>query len=415
MKTWLKFFLGTLTVLLIIFIASISYMFYIFNILDNVKLINENNKISKQVIHYRYSTMGHIIIDVNINNSKETYPFILDSGASTYVFDNFLEYNYLPSIGKSPVIGSGGGGFLSSIYQIDTLALGKIRFNSVATKSIAKLPIPCTDNIYGILGKEVMQHLIWQIDFENQQILVATDKEQLNFNKNAHIISLTENQYGHQLYTKVQIGKDTIEKQFTIDLGNNGYASTNIEILSSQNNNKINIEGSNSTGLDGDYKATAFLQEVSNFKMGDLAVPNFSVYASKSPMNLLGLGFFKNYRTTISWKDKKLILEPYENQYFGRKGFGYSARFDEQENALLVKAIYEGLQADSLGIQPGDKILSLNGQIIDKASKYCNFDYKGIDELTLELEQNGVTRQVTLEKRDYFPQQQQLVEQVSMK
>ncbi|MEM6319822.1 MAG: hypothetical protein AAF960_19270 [Bacteroidota bacterium] len=85
------------------------------------------------------------------------------------------------------------------------------------------------------------------------------------------------------------------------------------------------------------------------------------------------------------------------------KGYGYSARFNEKENALLVKAIYEGLQADSLGIQLGDKIRSLNGQIMDEASKYCAFDYEGIDELTLELERNGTTRQVTLQKRDYFP------------
>jgi hypothetical protein len=318
------------------------------------------------------------------------------------VFDNLLAEHDLPDIGNGIMVGTGGGFVFPDIYRINQLSFSGISFEEVSAESIDKLPIPCSDGIYGILGKEVMQHLVWQIDFKQQQILVANDKNAFPIAPNALSIPLTENQYGHQLYTKVQLGQDSIKKTFTIDLGSNGYACVGIKCLAKQDDRKIEIEGSSSTGLDGDYESTAFLQAIDSFQVGDLVIPQITVYASKTPMNLLGLGFFENFRTTISWKDKTLILEPYEATNFKRKGYGYGARFNEEKKALFVKAIYKGQQADQSGIRIGDKILSINGQSMDEADKYCDFDYKNMDELTLEIDREGRVEQVCLKKQEYF-------------
>ncbi len=137
--------------------------------------------------------------------------------------------------------------------------------------------------------------------------------------------------------------------------------------------------------------------------MGDIVIPEFSIHASGGPGNLLGLGILKNFRTTISWKDKQLILEPYEKQYFERKGYGIGSRFDNEKNALIIKTVLEGFPADELGIRPGAKVLSLNGHPMDAAGKYCDFDFKNIDILEVELEQDGMRRVVSLEKQVYFP------------
>jgi len=374
-------------------------MFNIFKTLDQVELVSEN---VNETIPFYYSPSGHMLVDVQINGSKTKYPFILDSGATSYVFKNMLEQQDLPDIGNGFAIGAGGGMFFPDIHQVDQLTLGNIVFKNVAAESIEKLPISCPENIFGILGKEAMQHLVWQIDFETEQMFIVSEKSQLTFGENTDTIKLSENQYGHQLYVNTKLGADSIKAKFVVDLGNSGYASINTKDLKKNKGRIIEMIGNASVGLDGADKSKAMLQEVNNFQIGDLTVPHFSIYASDTPMALLGLGFFKNYKTTISWKDNELILEPYAEQYFGRKGFGYNARYDKEADALMIKAVCKGYAADKVGLSPNTKIISLNGEVMDTADKYCNFSCSG-DQLELVYEQDGVQRTAVLEKQDYFP------------
>lgn len=400
MKTWQKALLGIISTGVIAFVGGVIYMFHIFKVLDRVELVNEK---VEETIPFYYSQSKHILVDVRINGSQMTYPFILDSGASTYVFKNMLDQQQLPDIGNGFGIGAGGGFIFPDIHRIDELTLGNIAFKNVSAESIEKLPISCTDNIFGILGKEAMQHLVWQIDFEKEVIKIVSEQSQLTFDANADTIKLRENPYGHQLYVKAKLGTDYLKTKFTVDLGNNGYASTHIKEVAKVKGRSVELIGNASVGLDGENKSKITLQEVENFQIGNITLPHFSVAASDTPMGLLGLGFLKNYKTTISWKDDVMILEPYPEQNFVRSGFGFGARFDEKRNALLVKSICKGFAADKEQILPGATILSLNGQSMTTAEDYCAFSYKGLSELVVEYEQDGVKQTIVLAKEDYFP------------
>lgn len=409
MKTIGKVLLSFLAIFIIVFVVTTFFISNLYKTKDSVKLVTE---VVEQTIPFHWSSTRHILVDVKINNSNDTYPFLLDSGASTMVFGNLLAAYKLPDIGNSFSIGTSGGFLFPDLYRIDQLEVAGISFKDVSAASIDQLPMHCSDNIYGILGKEAMQHLVWQIDFKEEKIIVTAKKEQLHIAEDAIVIPLKENQYGHQLYANATLGTDDKEKRFTIDLGSNGYSSIKIEEVASQESKIIEFIGSSSTGLDGDYKDKAYLQAIKNFKIGSLIIPSLPIYASNSPMNLLGLKFFKNFRTTISWKDKELILEPYKEQNFKNIGFGFSAKFEKTANALLIKAICKGLQADSLGIRPNDKIVSLNGIAMNEEADYCSFSYKNTKQLSMELERDGISRQVTLRKLNYFPETTQ--EEISM-
>ncbi len=400
MKTWQKVLLGIISTGVIAFVGLVIYMFNIFKVLDRVELVNEN---VKETIPFYYSPSRHMIVEVRINGSKEKYPFILDSGATTYVFKNMLDQQDLPDIGNGFAIGAGGGMLFPDIHQIDQLMLGNIEFKNVSAESIEKLPISCTDDIYGILGKEAMQHLVWQIDFEKEEIQVVSELDQLAFEEAIDTIKLSENPFGHQLYVTAKLGADSLKTRLTVDLGNSGYASTNIKEVEKVKGRSIDMIGNASVGLDGENKSKAMVQEIENFQIGDIILPRFSVSASDTPMGLLGLGFLKNYKMTISWKDDALILEPYAQQYFGRKGFGFGARYDEKANALIIKSIYMGFAANKVGLLPGAKVISLNGALMDTADKYCAFSFKGFEQLTMTFEQDGVEQTVVLDKMDYFP------------
>lgn len=400
MKTWQKIFLGTISTVVIAFIGLVIFMFNIFKTLDQVELVNEN---VNETIPFYYSESRHMLVDVQINGSKTKYPFILDSGATSYVFKNMLEQQSLPDIGNAFAIGAGGGFLFPDIHQIDQLVLGNIEFKNVAAESIDKLPLSCVDGIYGILGKEAMQHLVWQIDFEKQEIQIVSEQAQLTFGENADTIKLSENPHGHQLYVNTKLGADSLKARFTVDLGSNNYASTNISKVEKIEGRRVEMIGNASVGLDGEDKSKAMIQEVENFQIGNITLPRFSISASGTPMGLLGLGFLRNYKTTISWKDNNLILEPYAKQYFGRKGFGFGARFDEEANALMIKSIYKDFSAHKAGLMPKTKIISLNGELMDTADKYCDFSFRGLEELTMMIEQDGEEKTVILKKLEYFP------------
>lgn len=400
MKTWLKIILALIAFVVLVLGGIIYYGMKAFKMLDQVELVSEK---VNEIIPFYYSQTAHMLVDISINDSKEKYPFILDSGASSYVFQNLLDKHELSDIGNGLAMGTGGSFYFPDIYQIDKLKLGDIEFKNVAAESIEKIPFSCVDDVYGILGKEAMQHLIWQIDFNKKQIQVVSAKNQLNFKENAETIYLEENEFGHQLYVETVLGNDPVTKRFTVDLGNSGYASISSDEIEHQTGRKIEMIGNAGAGLDGEDKSETFLQEINDFQIDNLVVPQFSISASGTPMNLLGLGFLENYRTTISWKDQELILEPYEQQNFGRKGFTFSARYDTDADALLIKAIYKNMAADKLGIRPEAKIISLNGALMDTEDKFCEFDFSVIDQLTLVYEQEGSQKNATLDKVDYFP------------
>ncbi|MEM6316911.1 MAG: aspartyl protease family protein [Bacteroidota bacterium] len=388
--------------MLSLFLVFCIYVNWLFKVMDNASLIKDSEA---REIPFYWSETGHMVVEVVIDNKK--FPFIIDSGAGTIIFPNFLELQKAAYIGPGFAMGAGGGFIFPSIHRIDTVRITDITFCDVSAVSIEEIPTPCLDEVYGIIGKDIMRHLIWQIDFKKKIITIASKKNQLIFGSNKEIIPLEESQLSHHLYTTVKIDSSRFIKKVMIDTGNNGFLSTNFRQVdtSKLKTKQIRMIGSSMAGLDGKLEEQSVYQAVEYLQIGNVKAPNSTIHISNLPVSFLGISFLENYKTTISWKDKELILESYGNPYFGIEGFGYSDTFDETKNAVIVDGVLEGLQADSLGIQTGDVILHINGQAMDNTHKYCYFDYSGVEELTLDLmNQDGMIRQVTLERREYFPQ-----------
>ncbi|MEM6316909.1 MAG: aspartyl protease family protein [Bacteroidota bacterium] len=400
-KTWHKVLFGIVVAIIAVVFICFMYAYRSLRLLDRAQLVSEN---VNEIIPFHYSESHHMLVDVRINGSQQTYPFLLDSGAASFIFGNTLEQFDLPDIGNGIAVGTGGGVLFPDIYRIDQLSLGSIEFANVSAQSIDKLPISCSDEIFGILGKEAMQHLVWQIDFEKEQLHVVSDKSQLTFGTVVDTVPLKESKLGHHLYVATEWGKDSItsKKDFIVDLGCNEYAAMGGKHLKNTASRTIDIMGNSSVGLDGENTSKATIQELTNFRIGKTTLPQFTVSAGDATVALLGLGFLRNYKTTISWKDDQLWLEPYAEQYFGAKGYGYGARYDPEANALIVKSVHKGFPADEAGLRPNARIISLNGTVIDSEAQYCAFEYSG-DTVEVVYEQDGRQQTAVLEKRDYFP------------
>lgn len=376
-----------------------------FNKLGHVEL----NKNTNDTIPFRYSNSGHILIDVSLEDNNKTYPFILDSGASNMIFKNQDLKIDLESNGYSFGIGSSGNIFWTGIKKINQLQIGNLKFKNLHVKSV-DFNFECLD-AYGIIGIGLMRHLVWQIDFEKNIIIISDKINDDVVNQNSLQFELSENSFGHQLSIPLKLSKTSKSVDVTVDLGNNSNLSLDEKYIlrDSLSLEVKKIFGRGSSGLgdskDEEFNEKLYLIDTLGFLGSEYKIHDFPIITSKGSLNLLGLGFFKKYKTTISWKDKKLIIEPYDSiQNFRWKTSGFGTRFKEKEKKIVINSLIEDSPTSNLNISMADEILSINGFTALSEKEYCQMkiSIKNVDTLKLEFINQDTHKNMQIVKQPIF-------------
>jgi len=377
-----------------------------FSKLQQGKLLSE---ILTDTIPFTYSSSGHILIKVKINGNKKASSFILDSGASNFIFSTRVDELKLDMNGRGIGINSNSNVFFTKIRSIDTLQIGTSKFVNTNANEI-EFNYTCSDDIYGIIGIGVMRHLIWQIDFEKKEIIVAQKLEALSFHKEKIEICLSENKMSHHLRTKIRLNDQKKTITVLIDLGSNGslklkeaYVLGDSLILRSK---KIN--GNLSKGLGGGNskaKEKIYLADSLFFANSSYRIKNIPISSREKSLNLLGLEFFNKYKTTLSWKDKKLILEPYANaQNFIWDSYGFSIDYDRSLNKVIIKTVTENTPASRAELIVNSEIISINNETVIDESSFCNYMklIQSNDTIRLKVSVNDVINSYVLVKEALF-------------
>ena len=169
--------LNGIGITIVILIVAAGVLFYLamrqYDKQDSGVLVNN---VIADTIPFTYSPSGHMLISVRIEGSKKSYPFILDSGASSFIFLHHSNEFDLEENGVALGMGGNGGFMINHFKNIDSIQIGRFKFHDINAKE-TDFTFSCFDDIYGIIGKEVMRHLTWQIDFENQTIIVVSDPD----------------------------------------------------------------------------------------------------------------------------------------------------------------------------------------------------------------------------------------------
>ncbi|SNR14058.1 aspartyl protease family protein [Tenacibaculum jejuense] len=361
-------------------------------------------------IPFYYSTSGHILIDVKFDNSKKAYPFILDSGASNFIFKHHSNEFELESNGKMIGRGATGNFFLASVKKVDAIEIGQMRIENLNFKELG-FNFNCTDEIYGLIGNGTMKNVDWQIDFENQQITITQSLNDLKFNENKIEIPLHVNKSSFHIRTSIQFSKEKKSKSVLVDLGNNGVLSL-VEKSVLKDSLKLQTRkylGKSSEGLGGESKSSdtekLVLLDSLYFKKTPFNIQKVPALMSPTSANLLGLGFFKKYKTTLSWKSKKMILEPYDSiPNFIWKSNGLGTKFDEESNKLIVKSILENSSADEMKIPLNAEVLSYNNESMDSEKALCEYRNRKntSDSLKVKIKHNNSVKEITIVKEPVF-------------
>ena len=395
----------------VVVLFLILFGLLIYNFISNKRILESADLVGEFVtdtIPFDYASSGHMLINIKINGSDKYYPFILDSGASNMIFAGHSSEFDVEDKGTSLSFGSRGNYFLASVNQLDRINIGNFEFQNVGLKE-TDFNFSCMDNVYGIVGIGIMRHLVWQIDFEKKIIVVSTKMNNLSFSDDKIELPLSENRISHHLKIPVKLSDQDKFIDVLLDLGSNTTLSLKESYIreSLLNPNFKTIKGKSSEGLGDTYNSL----EVSKYYLLDTLLVGKSkyqlnqvpVYAKSKSINLLGLEILNKYKTTISWKDKNLILEPYsKTPSFKGKTAGFAMNFTDK---AVIVAVLEGSAADRLNLKVGSEVLAINGVNL-KSDNFCTFqnslEYQNSDTLNLRIRHRGKISDHKLIKEPIF-------------
>lgn len=375
MKKTAKIILWLLVITILIFGAFITNTWLQFKKMEQATLVME---VATDTIPFSYSSSGHILLKTKINNSKKDYFFMLDSGASNFIFSNYKEEK-LENNGYAIGVNAVGDFFTTRIKKINSLAISNVRFEKLNADQI-DFDFDCSEEVYGIIGIGLMRHLIWNIDFENQIIIVSKSLNGFKIQKNAIELPLSENPFSHHISTSINFREKGKTIKVLIDSGNSGVLSLKEkEVLKDSlvfKTKKVFGKGSSSLS-DNDTRINEdkyYLIDSLFFRDSNYFITNLPVNTRPKGINLLGIGFFKKYKTTISWVDKLLILEPYESiPSFNSKTFGFKTKYLKNVDKVIVQAITENSPAFKVNLPLTSEVLSINNKEISDVVSYCNY------------------------------------------
>lgn len=255
---------------------------------------------------------GWIIVPVEIKN--KTYKFLLDTGTPTLVSKELAEslnMKVIDSVNASDVYNNSQQ---NNYTRIETIGIGTIDFiETVALiNDFNATPMWASLNVDGFIGASLMQHAIWDIDFDQKQITITDNESNL---------SLPEEVIENKLFIGVA-GIPSIACKingkkvwnFPVDFGYNGDIVIPFSEFKKQTENGeiLDFKKSNtqSIGIYGKENTTreSYTGIINEIEFGNSTLKNEKVYSEQYLSRRFGLDFFRNYRVILNWNSKKIKL-----------------------------------------------------------------------------------------------------------
>ena len=322
---------------------------------------------------------GFIVIEATIGD--KTGKFILDTGALTLLDDDFVKNVLFKTLGKQKHKDVNGNKKYLKTVKLDKLSISGIDFQGIVA-TVSDLEIlkilktnRCID-ASGILGVNVMNKGVWQIDYFNKKITITDSKDSLNLPADKKVISFYATGKGTPQIRVTANGVYLGEAE--LDTGNNGDFDMQKKTINNLPFAKTAITkrglSGGAFGLQEDTTLITMLPTLTlgeNFEIQNTVV---SLSSSLSGNPLIGYQFLKNYVVTIDWKYNEITLIPsnlsLEKPFLT---YGFSPIF--KDGKLYVASIIEQSSADKAGLRLNDQIIQINGKDYNPITQidYCDF------------------------------------------
>jgi predicted aspartyl protease/Tfp pilus assembly protein PilF len=354
------------------------------------------------VLPFEYSG-NEIVVKARINNGAEAR-FVVDTGASQSVLDK----SAATALGPYPVstfsITTGAKAVPLSYTKVSSLAIGDLTINDV--------PVLITDlsgianHPAGLIGANILKRFLITIDFDEKKLILA-DPRNVTVPLGASVVPTAPVFGGTALVVKGRL-EDKTTMNFLVDTG---ASFNNLP----QSLAKPFYDGSvlpvgTIYGIDGQAISIGSLK-LKSIKLGNLSIPGpvFTLAPdgtmgtgglfSASALGILGNPIWSQFKTTIDYRNERLILESppgrdkmaslvdqlnqIEQQYLRDKDVDaalkayekvmVSAQVDAQKGAeALAIARMAGCYADKFAASKEGRWLDMSARDFERANKVAS-------------------------------------------
>ncbi len=343
---------------------------------------------------------GMIFLEVELEG--EPFNFLLDTGAP-----NVLDRRTAAALNKKPK----AFGKVRDAYQrrarldftiVKNFGIGGLTFRNtgalIADFRSQEL-FDCME-IDGLIGSNLMQQAVWQIDFQEKEIRIAPSATAFDL-RNARSLAFSHSTQGTPL-VDVRIGSETME-DVRVDFGSgNGITTLRSKIPDSTlARAELVTLGTAGVGLYGPQQDTVHYLYHDSLRIAGQAIPPAVLRVRPLTEGLLGLRFWRQYLVTIDWQHNRLYFEPNGSGNLVRRSFGCG--FEAAGDTIRVSSLWIPSPASEAGVQLGDQLLAYNGAF-GAVVGFCTLleALEQTETAELRLQRDGRIFSVALEKRDLF-------------
>jgi len=371
------------------------------SIVNSVKLVSKN---FYDEIPFS-DKLGYYTIQVKIDTGS--YEYIFDTGGYNTVTSKIMENAKLPSLMEVEVGSSNKIKSKIKLSKIPLLQIGKAQFENVGVFNFDFSSSPVI-NCYtdgGLIGKSVIGEGVWQIDYKKSVIRLSDNILNMPNLYNSEKIKIELDKTLNP-FLKIMInGK---QKKFMLDFGYGGLLSLTEKTASSlKPKNILTIEGEGVISANGVVRENTYVTLLESIIIGKSDLKNKVAYYSKSNnYNVIGSELAKYFIVTLNFKDRELILTPYDEVESSYETFGFNINLDSSK--IYVSKLFKELNAQKEGLLLFDEIIAVNGKQLNNLAALCDryFYVNNIlrteKEILLKIKRGSEDKEFLIERQKPF-------------
>ncbi len=310
-----------------------------------------------------------IVLLVSINDSPDTFKFILDTGAPTMISPEVANKLGIHRGEKLPSKGVKVHAYLSK--EPITISIGKAKVRNFIPL-ISEFPDE-VKGVSGFIGSDFLRFFKVRLDYKTKTLIIARPEYQFPLSNRAVKLEMKTS---FPLYFPIfTCEMDSVKAKAMVDVG------SPFSIVIPMKYRDILRDVIKSRGIMASWPTKKsvpnYLGRVRSFRMGNFEVKNAMVLSVYLPMPyvLLGRDFLRNFVIILDYPERKIIFDPFEKLEIKTNEFSYGLKLHREEGKLVIQGVWEGSPADRAGLGPGDEILKINGIQVD------SMDMKEIEDL----------------------------------
>jgi hypothetical protein len=371
------------------------------SIVNSVKLVSKN---FYDEIPFS-DKLGYFTIQVKIDTGS--YVYIFDTGGYNTITSKIMENANLPSLMEVEVGSSNKIKSKIKLSKIPLLQIGKAQFENVGVFNFDFSSSPVI-NCYtdgGLIGKSVIGEGVWQIDYKKSVIRLSDNILNMPNLYNSEKIKIELDKTLNP-FLKIMInGK---QEKFMLDFGYGGLLSLTEKTASSlKPKNILTIEGEGVISANGVVRENTYVTLLESIIIGKSDLKNKVAYYSKSNnYNVIGSELAKYFIVTLNFKDRELILTPYDEVESSYETFGFNINLDSSK--IYVSNLFKELNAQKEGLLLFDEIIAVNGKQLNNLAALCDryFYVNNIlrteKEILLKIKRGSVDKEFLIERQKPF-------------